>query len=115
MFDPSDLVVPDFPEGLTELYEFDLPAVAPVARSHEAVHIAELGGLTMAVVRVDASGRTAYQLYAVTAETWCLTGYFGLLVDALSELEVWRSFVGRGGSLELWKRQHADGVQVAAL
>lgn len=110
----DQLAIPDFDPELSELYESDLRVLAPVARSHEAVHIADIGVLAMAVVHVDWRGRDTYQLYAVTAGTWEMVGVFGLLVDALSELQTWRSFVARGGSLELWKRQHPDGVQVVA-
>jgi hypothetical protein len=95
---------------------FPLPvqAAAPAAHDrHQPVFTTEMGAdLILTIIRVDLIGRRpAYQIYTCASGTWALTGYFGTMADACSELQSWREYVSRGGSLTSWLQHHPDGVE----
>ena len=73
-----------------------------------------VGDLILTEVATEYRGGVAYQLYAVDngAVDGVLVGWFGLHVDALREINVWRGFVAGGGTLARWVERHPDGVQV---
>jgi hypothetical protein len=92
---------------------FPSTARGPVEDRHQPVFTTVVGAdLILTVVRVDLVGRRpSFQLYSCGAGHWALTGLFGTIMDACAEVQSWRAYVARGGSLATWQAAHPDGVQ----
>jgi hypothetical protein len=66
------------------------------------------GEAALTVIRVTVSGRTRFQLYAVTEASWALVAIYGLYADALQELLKWRRYIAQGGTVAAWVLEHPE-------
>lgn len=106
----SDLLDIDFEaDPLAGLLDLDVPADVPA--SSLPVHTVELGSVTVTVIRVDLGGRDSFQVYAVSDESWALVSIWGLFVDALREIRLWRLYLADGHSLAEWVAANPDGCR----